>query len=107
MPCSALTRIRQARAGKGGRGVAYVMGMGEDDADFAPARVTGSAYADDTQWMSGSAEGIQMLADVASEFFRLHDIAVNARKTEFAYNNVSPEPEPPLLGNPASRSARS
>eukprot|EP00741_Cyanophora_paradoxa_P000989 tig00000449_g955.t1 len=92
-----LDRLEQE---KGGAGVAYVMGMGEDDADFAPARVTGSAYADDTQWMSGSAEGIQMLADVASEFFRLHDIAVNARKTEFAYNNVSPEPEPPLLGNP-------
>eukprot|EP00741_Cyanophora_paradoxa_P008225 tig00000025_g7959.t1 len=94
-----LRRIGAPRR-KGGAGVAYVMGMGEDDADFAPARVTGSAYADDTQWMSGSAEGIQMLADVASEFFRLHDIAVNARKTEFAYNNVSPEPEPPLLGNP-------
>eukprot|EP00741_Cyanophora_paradoxa_P019577 tig00021128_g18899.t1 len=107
MPCSALNKNWTGSSRKRGRGVAYVMGVGEDDADFAPARVTGSAYADDTQWMSGSAEGIQMLADVASEFFRLHDIAVNARKTEFAYNNVSPEPEPPLLGNPASRSARS
>eukprot|EP00741_Cyanophora_paradoxa_P011904 tig00020571_g11504.t1 len=99
-----LDRLEQE---KGGAGVAYVMGMGEDDADFAPARVTGSAYANDTQWMSGSAEGIQMLADVASEFFRLHDIAVNARKTEFAYNNVSPEPEPRCSAIPASRSARS
>eukprot|EP00741_Cyanophora_paradoxa_P010331 tig00020531_g9997.t1 len=47
-----------------------------------------------------------MLADVASEFFRLHDIAVNARKTEFAYNNVSPSLNPRCSAIPASRLAR-
>eukprot|EP00741_Cyanophora_paradoxa_P000964 tig00000449_g932.t1 len=85
---------------QGGEGVAYVLGDAVADAGQPRARVTGCAYADDTQWWSGTAAGIQRLADVASEFFRMHDITVNASKTEFTYNNVSPEPEAPLLGHP-------
>eukprot|EP00741_Cyanophora_paradoxa_P010364 tig00020531_g10028.t1 len=85
---------------RGGEGVAYVLGDAVADAGQPRARVTGCAYADDTQWWSGTAAGIQKLADVASEFFRMHDITVNASKTEFTYNNVSPEPEAPLLGHP-------
>eukprot|EP00741_Cyanophora_paradoxa_P005704 tig00000903_g5529.t1 len=61
------------------------------------------AYADDTVLISSSARGVQLHADLVSEFFWIHDIALNAKKTEFTYNNVSPEPKPPLLGPPGAK----
>eukprot|EP00741_Cyanophora_paradoxa_P004223 tig00000789_g4101.t1 len=61
------------------------------------------AYADDTVLISSSARGVQLHADLVSEFFWIHDIALNAKKTEFTYNNVSPKPKPPLLGPPGAK----
>eukprot|EP00741_Cyanophora_paradoxa_P023954 tig00021692_g23132.t1 len=87
-------------------GTAYVMGNPrETDAAerAARARVSGVAYADDTKWMSGSLRGLQAQADVAGEFFRLHDIEVNAKKTIFTWNNARRETESKPGAHPAAK----
>eukprot|EP00741_Cyanophora_paradoxa_P018572 tig00021070_g17930.t2 len=67
----------------------------------------GVAYADDTKWMSGSLRGLQAQADVAGEFFRLHDIEVNAKKTIFTWNNARRETESKPGPTPPRRRRRS
>eukprot|EP00741_Cyanophora_paradoxa_P025280 tig00000361_g24399.t1 len=87
-------------------GTAYVMGNPrETDAAKREgrARVSGVAYADDTKWMSGSMRGLQTQADVAGEFFRLHDIEVNAKKTIFTWNNARREVESKPGAHPAAK----
>eukprot|EP00741_Cyanophora_paradoxa_P012877 tig00020629_g12433.t1 len=87
-------------------GTAYVMGNPrETDAAerAARARVSGVAYADDTKWMSGSLRGLQAQADEAGEFFRLHDIEVNAKKTIFTWNNARRETESKPGTHPAAK----
>eukprot|EP00741_Cyanophora_paradoxa_P017078 tig00020952_g16495.t1 len=87
-------------------GTAYVMGNPrETDAAEREgrARVSGVAYADDTKWMSGSMRGLQTQADVAGEFFRLHDIEVNAKKTIFTWNNARREVESKPGAHPAAK----
>eukprot|EP00741_Cyanophora_paradoxa_P004945 tig00000850_g4797.t3 len=87
-------------------GTAYVMGNPrETDAAEREgrARVSGVAYADDTKWMSGSMRGLQAQADVAGEFFRLHDIEVNAQKTIFTWNNARREVESKPGAHPAAK----
>eukprot|EP00741_Cyanophora_paradoxa_P025789 tig00000396_g24886.t1 len=87
-------------------GTAYVMGNPrETDAAEREgrARVSGVAYADDTKWMSGSMRGLQAQADVAGEFFRLHDIEVNAKKTIFTWNNARREVESKPGAHPAAK----
>eukprot|EP00741_Cyanophora_paradoxa_P005740 tig00000946_g5563.t1 len=75
--------------------VANKMGgtLGPYEMNQGIAKVTHTAFADDTHWIAKSREGIVERARLASDFCDMHDIEISAEKTRYVTRNSKSSPK--------------
>ncbi|KAG0074894.1 hypothetical protein BGZ93_004372, partial [Podila epicladia] len=66
-----------------------------------PIKVNTLAFVDDTTWLGNSKENTQAILDVATSFFKLNGVQINAKKTVLIAINNSDKGTPLSFGTPA------